>query len=455
MPDGSFTAAWTNVLQLRAVARVPVFRFPAIGFPSFSMTEPPGMRSLLRDTRVQRLLVANTLGSIGSGVTIFAVPWLMVQQAGGAEAYRWITVATTIVLFALMPNYGAWVDQHSRKTALLCSEAFGFCAMIALAGLGLALDGFAMWQLMAVYFAGMLYYTLHYPAKFALIQQMFDRSQYQSLTGLLEIQGQTAMMIAGGLGGWLVEVVPLWTILLFDAGTYLASFLIQATLPYAATHLAAPARVGRAVPRNSVWVSVAEGWRWLRERPQLTIFLTCSLLPFVAVMAGNYLFPIYVARTLQASAAIFAGGEITFAVGAIVAGFLLPRLIGRHTAASTIPVTMLVFLAGLVLVIALHLPAVYLAAGVLLGFGNAGCRVARSALLLHIVPIEMMGRVGGFYQVLDRVLRTLLVMSMVVIDRHGPPAGFAILVAVMVLALAGVMQTRPVLRRVEIAGAPA
>jgi len=32
------------------------------------------MTELLRDTRVQRLLVANTLGAIGSGVTIFSVP---------------------------------------------------------------------------------------------------------------------------------------------------------------------------------------------------------------------------------------------------------------------------------------------------------------------------------------------------------------------------------------------
>ena len=61
---------------------------------------------------------------------------------------------------------------------------------------------------------------------FGFIQQIFDRSQYQSLTGLLEIQGQAAMMIAGGLGGILVEHVSLTTILLFDAATYLVSFQI-------------------------------------------------------------------------------------------------------------------------------------------------------------------------------------------------------------------------------------
>jgi len=321
---------------------------------------------------------------------------------------------------------------------------------------GLALGGFATWQLMTIYFCGMLYYTLHYPAKFALIQQMFDRSQYQSLIGLLEIQGQTAMMIAGGLGGLLVEHVPLWAILLFDAATYLTSFLIQSTLPYTATHLIPsaspspplPLSPSSAAPRPGVWPSVAEGWRWLRDRPRLTVFLTCSLLPFIVVMAGNYLFPIYVAQTLHAGAGWFAGGEIVFALGSILAGAMLPSLIAQHRAATTIPGTMLIFLLGLALVTFVRHPLIYLAAGALLGFGNAGCRVARSTLLLNLVPNDMMGRVGGFYSVFDRLLRTGLVLAMGIIEISGPPAGFMILLAVVALALFGVMRTRSALANI-------
>jgi MFS-type transporter involved in bile tolerance (Atg22 family) len=259
------------------------------------------------------------------------------------------------------------------------------------------------------------------------------------------------MMIAGGLGGWFVEHVPLWTILLLDASTYLVSFLIQATLPYEATHLGAR----REVRAGSVWSAVADGWRWLRDRPQLNVFLTCSLVPFIIVMTANYLFPIYVAETLHAGAGWFAAGEIAFSIGAIAAGALLPRLIVRHTAAMTIPATMFVFAAGMLVVLVFRLPLTYLCAGVMLGFGNAGCRVARSALLMHIVPNAVMGRVGGFYQVLDRVLRTLLVMSMTIIDRHGPPAGFLVLLAVLAVALFGVLQTRLALRTVETAAVPA
>jgi hypothetical protein len=284
----------------------------------------------------------------------------------------------------------------------------------------------------------MFYYTLHYPAKFAFLQQIFAPSQYRSLMGLLEIQGQTAMMIAGGLGGILVEHVPLWVILLFDASTYLASLLVQSTIPYEATHLQ---REGGAPPLGT-WQAVAEGWAWLRERPSLAVFLTGSMLPFVVAMAGNYLFPIYVAQTLHARAWCFAAGEITYAFGAIAAGAVLPRLLASGEAARTIPQTMLVYLLGIVTIAIFRQPAVYLVMGALMGFGNAGCRVARSALMLHAIPNAIMGRVGIFYSALDRLLRTVLVGAMGVIDWYGPPSGFLVLAAVLVLALASTLHSR-------------
>jgi hypothetical protein len=56
-----------------------------------------------------------------------------------------------------------------------------------------------------------------------------------------------------------------------------------------------------------------------------------------------------------------------------------------------------------------------------------------------------MGRVGGFYHVLDRVLRTVLVLAMMVIEVWGPPAGFMVLAVVLLVALVGVWQSRAAL----------
>ena len=397
------------------------------------------MTDLLKDSRVRRFLIANTTGSIGSGLTIFAVPWLMVQEVGGSQAYRWITIATTLFLFMIMPQYGALVDRKSRKSLLLASEAFGFVATTSMALLGLVLGHFAMWQLMTIYFCGMLYYTLSYPARFAFIQQIFERSQYQKLMGLIEVQGQTAQLLSGAAGALLVGHVPLWVILLVDASTYLVSYLIQATLPYEATHVKAPV-AGEARP--GVLFSVKEGWGWLAAHPGLGIFLTASFIPFVLVMVSNYLFPVYVAQTLHRSAFFFGISEVAFSFGAVSAGYFLPRVLSKHSAAATIPATMAIFLVGVLAVIVLRFPGVYLVVGVLLGFGNAGCRVGRNTLMLHSVPNAVMGRVGIFFSVFDRFLRTVLVASMVVVDLYGPPAGFAVLGFVLALALVAALRSR-------------
>jgi hypothetical protein len=97
-------------------------------------------------------------------------------------------------------------------------------------------------------------------------------------------------------------------------------FLIERGIPYEATHLSAAApgeSVGAGPSRSGVLDGVAEGWRWLAERPALAVFLTASLMPFVVVMAGNYLVPVYVTETLRAGPGTFAVSEVAFAVGAM------------------------------------------------------------------------------------------------------------------------------------------
>lgn len=397
------------------------------------------MKDLLRDPRVLRLITANTLGSIGSGITIFAVPWLMVHRAQGNEVFRWTTIGTTLALFLIMPYYGAWIDRSSRKTMLLASELFGLAATSSMALTAVVLGRVDTWQLVITYFCGMLYYTLHYPAKFAFIQQIFDRSQYQSLNGLLEVQGQTAMMVAGGLGGYLVDQgVPLAAILGFDALTYGLSFLVLSGLPYHATHL----EKASATSSLRVWQSAHEAWSWLRARPQLNLFLSCSYIPFIAVMAANYLFPIYVAEVLHADAKVFGLGEAAFAIGAVAAGFLLPRLIGQHSAYHTMSATMLVFLVGIVIVIFLPFTPLYALALILLGFGNAGTRVARSAQMMYLIPNEVMGRVNIFYNIFDRLTRTLLVGALTIIDYFGARSGYLLLFVIVLIAYLGLLRSR-------------
>lgn len=400
------------------------------------------MKALLRDTRVQRLLLANITGSIGSGVTIIAVPWLLIHRPNGDALYGWLTIITTVALFLFMPYYGMWLDRHSRKTMLLAGELFGFFGTLTMALWALFSGHVETWQLMASYACGVLYYTLHYPAKYAFLQQVIDRQHYQSLTGLMEIQGQTAAMLAGGLAGVMIERVPLGLILLIDASTYLFSFAVQSTLPYEATHLKAGAK-----PPANAWRAMGEGWIWLHKHNRLSIFFGCTLVPFVLVMVSNYLFPVYVADVLRASATVFGNGEIVFAIGALMAGVFIPRLATARGAGHAITLTMSLCLVALALLVFWHTPAAYYVALGLFGLGNAGSRVARNAVMLHVVPNAVMGRVGMFFSAADRLLRTILTSLATLLVAHGTPTlGFVLFWFVLLVAFIGALATRSAVR---------
>jgi MFS family permease len=403
------------------------------------------MRALLRDTRVQRLLLANITGSIGSGVTIIAVPWLLVHRPNGDQLYGWVTLCTTLALFLFMPYYGTWLDRHSRKTMLLAGELFGFFATLTMAIWALVSGRLETWQLIASYCCGVLYYTLHYPAKYAFLQQVIDRKHYSALTGLMEIQGQTASMLAGGLAGVLIERVPLWLILFIDAFTYLFSFAVQSTLPYEPTHL----KAGAASSPANAWRAMAEGWRWLHAHGRLSIFFGCTLVPFVLVMVSNYLFPVYVANVLHASSAVFGHGEIIFAIGALLAGLFIPRLTTERGADRAITLTMSICLVALALLVFWPAPTVYYVALGLFGLGNAGSRVARNTVMLHAVPNAIMGRVGMFFSAADRLLRTILTALATLLVVHGNASlGFALFWVVLLAASLGALATRASVRAV-------
>jgi len=412
------------------------------------------MKTLLRDFRIRRLIIANILSSMGVGITLITIPWLIVQREGGAELYGWNNIVVTIVLLIFAPYYGSWLDKHSRKTALVAGEAFGALTAAAMTAWILVTGAAANWQLLLLFFCGVLYYSLHFPAKFAFIQQVFDRRHYQSLLGLMEVQGQIAMMLAGGLSSVLIDRVPFGLILLCNAATYTVSFFVLRTLPYRATHLAveienpddsAPPSAATLAPPESPVMSFITGLRWMMgERLAFSVFLVCTLAPFMAVMVGGYMFPVYVQNVLQASASVYGRGEVALSIGAILAGLALPRLItGRSQAALAVGL-MGLFLAGLVLLSLVPGTSAFYVALLMLGLGNAGARVVRGSVMLHAVPNALMGRVNVVMATAERLIRTVLMLGAIALISRGlsPTLGFAGLIGFMLLSVGLAWATR-------------
>jgi MFS family permease len=379
--------------------------------------------NIWRDPKARIVLTANFLLVVGASLTFMAIPWLLIQQEHGKSILGYTNSIITLIILFLLPYLGKLVDRNSRKAVVLIFLALGFAVNVLVIVAILLRGRVEVWELLTVFCYGSLGASVYYPAQFALNQEIFAHNQYEQLSGAIEIQWQAASMIAGAAGAFLISRAPLWAILSIDAATYAASFCMITRLAYSRSNLAAPA--------TSALKMMGEGVSYLQQRPRLSIVMLASFLPFLALMVANYLSPIFVRDTLGMGSEVYAAGEISYAVGAVVAGLSVPFINGKIGLIPTLLFTIGLYTIAVALNPILPVAVVFLISFLLQGWGNAGSRVARSILVLKTVPNEIIGRVNLLYGAIERLLRAaLLALVTYLLKDWGPNVSYFILAGV-------------------------
>jgi MFS family permease len=390
------------------------------------------------DPKARLILIANFLLVVGAGITFMAVPWLLIQKPNGNNILGYSNAGVTLLVLLLLPYLGKIVDRHSRKRVVLVylGSAIVLDALIVAVILG---EGSTrVWELLTVFCFGSLGASVYYPAQFALSQEVISPNLYESLSGAIEVQWQAGSMLAGALGAWLVAVCPFWAVLCIDAAAYLAAFLLISALRYQASQQIGIAPV-------SAWAMLIEGLEYLRRRPRLSVVMLASFLPFVAIMVGNFLSPIFVREVLHQGPQVYGIGEVSYAVGATVAGLSIPAINARIGLVPTLLCTIAVYgLAAAFNPIA-PLVLVFLVSYVLQGWGNAGSRVARTILVLKTVPNGVVGRVNLFYSAFERMLRSCaLALVTTMLPAWGAANSYWVLAIIAIAAWFMVLSCRHV-----------
>ena len=392
--------------------------------------------TLWSDPKARLVLGANFLLVVGAGITFMAVPWLLIQRPNGNAILGYTNAIVTLAILFLLPYFGKIVDSHSRKLVVLVFLASAILVDLLVITVILVTGSTENWELLTVFCFGSLGGSIYYPAQFALNQEVFAPEQYENLSGAIEVQWQAGAMLAGAFGALLIAIVPFWVVLCIDGTAYLASFLLMLRLRY---------RRANRPRRASAWTMMLEGARYLQGRPRLSVVMLASFLPFVAIMVANFLSPIFVREVLKQGPQVYGFGEISYAVGALLAGLTLPAVNARLGLVPTLLCTIAVY--GIAAALNPLAPVViwFLISFILQGWGNAGSRVARTILVLKTVPNEVVGRVNLFYSTFERLLRAcVLGLVTVMLPVWGPANAYWILVVVALIGWLMVLSCRKV-----------
>ncbi|MBE4906832.1 MFS transporter [Bacillus luteolus] len=358
------------------------------------------MKSLYKDSRLHKVLAANILSSIGSGITMVAIPWLLIAEKNGDVLFGYASIAVTVIMLLVTPYIGMMIDRSSRKKLLLVGEIIGFGMVGLFAIWGLVGYSYETWHLLIIFGSSSLYYTLFYPTLFAFNQEIFEKNQYKELNGVMEVQGQLSTVLSGGIASLLVTKIDLKWILLVDSLTFLGAFLLLLSIPYS--------RAKYEQVSQTFVTKMLGGYHYMRKQPVLFWFLLASFMPFIGIMVTNYVFPIYVEEILKADASVFGAHSMIYGIGAVLAGIFIPILLSKIDTRLSIVLTVTLFTVAMTMFIFFpYIPIFYLLT-VFIAFGNAGTRVARNSLMMDSIPNEKIGRVDSLYRVIGYGMRIVL-----------------------------------------------
>ena len=336
-----------------------------------------------------------TISNLGSSVTLFALPLLIYKLTGSALNLGIATAAEFIpyLLFGLL--LGAWVDRVDRKRMMIFTD-IARALIIASIPLLAAFGALSVWWIYGVGFIQSTLTICFEAGQFAAIPNLVNQDDLVTANGRIQASYSAASVLGPLLAGLLVALVPLSTLLLVDASSFVLSACSLALIRMSFN----PPKGEKQEEPKSILNDVMDGLRYVLGHPVLrNISLMMAMVNFVATTVSTQLV-LFAKVQFQASdtqvGLLYSAGSIGIVFLSLLAGPLR-----KHWSFSTVALGAL--MTEGILVVALAFTHWYWI-GILLWacIGGLGIlfNINTSSLRQAIVPNNMLGRVMSIAGVL-------------------------------------------------------
>ncbi|MBY0503611.1 MAG: MFS transporter [Bryobacteraceae bacterium] len=332
------------------------------------------------------LFFAQLISSFGSALTYVVLPFEMYRLTKSTALVGLLGVVEFVPMFLLAFAGGALADHFERKRLILWAESAMLLVCLLLT-VNAAQAQPALWPLWvaAALLAGLN--SLHRPAMEALTPQLLPASEMTAVAAWQSLRGNFTHIIGPALAGLLAATYGAQAAFGINALTYLLSLLMIARVT------GIPALTP---PEESLtWVSLLEGWRYARTRPDL---LGTYLIDLNAMFFGmpNALFPAIAERWGAATLGmLYAAPSVGALFAALTSGWA--RRVHRHGLAITLAATLWgVGIIGFGLAAQLWVALSFLAVA---GAADMISGVFRMTIWNQTIPAHLRGRMAGIEMV--------------------------------------------------------
>jgi MFS family permease len=267
------------------------------------------------------------VSAFGTAFTTFALPLLVYRLTGSPVDLAATSAATflPVVLFGLI--IGAWTDRGDRKRLMILSDlgrAVVVASLPVMSSIGLLSFG---WIVMAA-FVSSIFWVVFETGQASAVASIVRKEHLPTANGWQQASYAIASSLGLAASGFAATSVPLQTLMLIDAASFIISALCLASI---AGNFSVKQRAEtNGVTRSTLWTDLRDGVRYvMHDRGLLGLALTCTVLNLVGTTATVQLV-VLAKESMMASDAelgvLLAGGSLGVVLLSLAAGPLLLRM---------------------------------------------------------------------------------------------------------------------------------
>ncbi|HEY7976323.1 MAG TPA: MFS transporter [Ktedonobacterales bacterium] len=357
--------------------------------------------SPLRNGQFTLVWLGQSVSQMGDQVFMIALVWLLVGLTGSSLLMGAVLSASYIPTLLLLLFGGAIADRYSRRGIALLSDGLRALVTAAFAAL-VTLNLITVPEVFVFSAFYGLVGAFFNPALVALYPSLVTPKQYDAATSLRQITTQAAALAGPALGGLLIAQWSVGAALIFDAASFVVSFIALALMRRRSAAGAAPQTAEQANPaeqpgRVSRWGEMFAGLRFLRGEPAIFMLILFFSLTNGLNDVEAVLVPRLVRLDLHLSATAFGLMAACMGIGGLLGAFMAGMTSARLRWRAQIIVGSMLLFGGAIILMGLAQNALTLdLAYAALGVTFAVPEVLSGALLQRVIPLQMMGRVVSF-----------------------------------------------------------
>lgn len=358
------------------------------------------MFAVLRQRNFAFLWIGQIVSLIGDWVLFVALPFSVYTMTHSTLATGIMFIVQTIPTLCFGSLAGVFVDRWNRKYTMLLADLIQCFVLLPLF---LVRSVEWIWLVYIFAFVANAVSQFFIPAKSAIIPQIVDQEHLLTANSLNATSQELTRLVGPFLGGVLLGLFGLGSVIIVDACSFLfsAAMIALIVLP-ASTARSEKQELGSGLVK--VWHEWLAGMRLVRQVRLVTAIFAVMGVALIGEGIIEVVIPGYVSLVMHGNALVLGWLMSAQAIGGILGSLLIVRISKLISLSWLIPLCGLVLgcvlaLIALVPVLSIALPLIAVAGITIIGFF-----VSQTTLLQSSVRNEYQGRIFGALSTLQGIV---------------------------------------------------